>query len=63
MRIAECRNGKMVYRDSTLEEDTEFERMKAEMSEPETTPDERLNVLEATMDDIILLMADLIGGK
>ena len=53
----------MVYRNSTIEEDAEFERMKAEMAEPETTPEERLNVLEATTDDIILLMADLIGGK
>ena len=63
MRIAEYRNGKMVYRDSTVEEDAEFERMKAEMPEPETTPEERLNVLEATTDDIILLLAEMIGGK
>ena len=52
----------MVYRDATPEELAEFHRQQAEMPEPEPTPDERLSSLESTSNDIILLMADLIGG-
>lgn len=59
----------MVYRDATPEEEAEFERQQAEMPEPEPTAEERLNkleprtdALESTTDDMILLMADLIGG-
>ena len=57
----------MVYRDATPEEISEFERQREEMPEP--TPEERLDkleprtdALEDTTDDMILLMADLIGG-
>lgn len=32
-------------------------------SKPEPSPDERLDVLETTTDDIVLLMAELIGGE
>ena len=53
----------MVYRDATPEEIEEFERKQAEMPEPEPSPEERLDTLEATTDDMILLMADLIGGN
>lgn len=59
----------MVYRDATPEEEAEFERQKAEMPEPEPTAEERLDkleprtdALEDTTDDMILLMADLVGG-
>lgn len=59
----------MVYRDATPEEEAEFELHKAEIPEPEPTAEERLNkleprtdALEDTTDDMILLMADLIGG-
>lgn len=52
----------MVYRDATPEEEAEFERQRAEMPTPEPTPEERLDALETTTDDMILLMADLIGG-
>lgn len=52
----------MVYRDATPEEEAEFERQNEEMPEPEPTPEERLDALESTTDDMILLMADLIGG-
>ena len=52
----------MVYRDATPEEISEFERQQAEMPELEPTPEERLDALETTTDDMILLMADLIGG-
>ena len=37
----------MVYRDATPEEIAEFERQRAEMPEPEPTPEERLAELEA----------------
>lgn len=52
----------MVYRDATPEEISEFERQQAELPPPEPTPEERLDVLETTTDDMILLMAELIGG-
>ena len=52
----------MVYRDATPEEISEFERQQAEMPEPEPTPEDRLDALETTTDDMILLMADIIGG-
>ena len=53
----------MVYRDATPEEISEFERQQAELPPPEPTPEERLDILENTTDDIILMMADLIGGN
>lgn len=53
----------MVYRDATPEEIAEFERQQAELPPPEPTPEERLDTLETTTDDIILMMAELIGGE
>ena len=53
----------MVYRDMTAEEIAEAERLQAEMPEPEPTPEERLNTLETTTDDIVLMLADIIGGE
>lgn len=53
----------MVYRDMTLEEIAEAERLQADMPEPEPTPEERLNTLETTTDDIVLMLADIIGGE
>ena len=52
----------LVPRDATPEEEAEFERQQAELPPPEPTPEERLDALETTTDDMILLMADLIGG-
>ena len=52
----------LVDRDATPEEIAEFERIQAELPEPEPTPEERLDALETTTDDMILLMADIIGG-
>lgn len=63
MRIAEYKETGIVYRDATPEEIAEFERQKAEMPELEPTPEERLDALETTTDDMILLMAELIGGN
>lgn len=56
--VMEARNVEM-----TADEIAEFERQKAEMTEPEPTPEERLDALETTTDDMILLMAELIGGN
>ena len=53
----------MVYRDMTPEEISEAEKLQAEMPEPEPTPEERLNTLETTTDDIVLMLADIIGGE
>lgn len=49
-------------RDMTPEEIAEMEAMRAQMPKPVPTPEQRLDVLEGTTDDIILMMADLIGG-
>lgn len=59
----------IVYRDMTLEEIAELEKIQTEMPEPEPTAEERLDKveqrtykLESATDDIVLMMADLIGG-
>lgn len=63
----------MVYRDATPEEEAEAARQQAEFEEYEanreptidermTRSEERTDVLEATTDDVILMMAELIGG-
>lgn len=52
----------MVYRDMTPEEIAEVEKLQAEMPEPTPTPEERISVLETTSDDIVLMLADIIGG-
>lgn len=54
-------NGKPV--EMTDAEMSENERKQAEMPEPEPSPEERLDALETTTDDIVLLMAELIGGE
>ena len=55
--IMEAQNVEM-----TAEEIAELEAIQAQMPEPVPTPEERLDTLEGTTDDIILMMADLIGG-
>ena len=47
----------------TAEEIAEMEAMQAQMPEPVPTPEQRLDTLENTTDDIILMMADMIGGE
>lgn len=49
--------------DMTPEEIAEMERQQAEAPELEATPEERMAELETTTDDMILLMAELIGGN
>lgn len=56
--IMEARNVEM-----TAVEIAEMERQQAEMPEPEPTPEERLDSLETTTDDIVLMLADIIGGE
>ena len=63
MRIGEYTENGMVYRDATPEEDAEFELQREEMPDPEPSLEERLDALETTTDDMILLMADFIGGN
>ena len=55
--VMEPRNVEMA-----AEEIAELEAIQAQMPEPVPTPEQRLDVLEGTTDDIILMMADLIGG-
>ena len=56
--VMESRNVEM-----TAEEIAEMERQQAEMPKSEPTPEERMDALETTTDDMILLMAELIGGN
>ena len=56
--IMEAQNVEM-----TADEIAEMEAMRANTPAPSPTPEERLDVLEGTTDDIILMMADLIGGE
>ena len=60
----------MVYRDMTPEEIAELKKIQAEMPEPQPTAEERLDkveqrtyTLESATDDLVLMMADLIGGE
>jgi hypothetical protein len=62
MKAVEYKDGKTIYRDMTPEEIAELEAMQANTPTPPPTPEQRLDVLEGTTDDIILMMADLIGG-
>ena len=55
--IMEAQNVEM-----TPDEIAEMEAMQANTPTPPPTSEQRLNVLENTTDDIILMMADLIGG-
>ena len=50
-------------REMTVEEIAEFESQKSEIPKTEPTMEERLDALETTTDDMILLMAELIGGN
>ena len=56
--IMEAQNVEM-----TADEIAEMEAIQAQMPEPVPTPEQRLDVLENTTDDIILMMADMIGGE
>ena len=51
-----------VYRDASPDEVSEMERWQTELLEIEVTPEDRLKALENDADDVILMMAELIGG-
>lgn len=51
-----------IYRDMTPEEIAAWQQSMSDTPAPEPTTEERIAVLESTTDDIILMMADLIGG-
>ena len=63
--------GDTVFVDGEIREATEYdveffnelERISEVANQQEKTQEARLSALEATTDDIILLMADLIGGN
>lgn len=50
-------------RDMTPEELAEAEKFQVDMPKPVPTPEERLDTLESTTDDIVLMLADIIGGE
>lgn len=52
-----------IVREMTAAEIAQMEAIQAQMPEPQPTPEQRLDVLEGTTDDIILMMADMIGGE
>lgn len=54
--------GNEAPRDMTPDEIAEMEAMQANTPVPSPMPEERLGTLENTTNDIILMMADLIGG-
>ena len=60
----------MVYRDMTDEEVAEMEKMQTEIPDPQPTAEERLDkveqrtdTFESATDDIVLMLADIIGGE
>lgn len=61
MKLRVLENG--VYRDATPEEIAALEQAATQQPAPEQTSEERIAALEVTTDDIILMMAELIGGE
>ena len=58
--MKKCING--VISDMTPEEIAALEKMQTEAPAPTPTIEERVASLEATSNDVILMMAELIGG-
>lgn len=58
MKVVEYKDGKTNYRVMTPEEVAELERMHAQMPESAPTPEQRLDVLEPTTDDLVEIIAD-----
>lgn len=58
--IKTCING--IIRDMTPEEIAALEAQATEQPEPTPTIEERVESLENTSDDVILMIAELIGG-
>lgn len=51
-----------VLLEMTPELEAEWRKQISDTPAPEPTPEERIAALEATTDDMILMMAELIGG-
>lgn len=58
--MKKCINGQLI--DMTAAEIAELEKMQQSAPPPIPTPEERIAELENITDDIILLMAEIIGG-
>ena len=58
MKVVEYKDGKTNYRVMTPEEVAELEAMQTEMPEPQPAPEQRLDVLEPTTDDLVEIIAD-----
>lgn len=63
MRIAEYINGKLAYRDATQQEMAALKQAQENVLDLAPSMNERMRAAEAALDDIILMMADLIGGE
>lgn len=62
MTIKYYENNVLKSREMTPEEIASWEQSIADTPATEPTTEERVAALESTTDDIILMMADLIGG-
>lgn len=58
MKAAEYKDGKTIYRDMTPEEIAEIDALTAQTPAPSPTPEQRLDVLEPTTDDLVEIIAD-----
>ena len=58
MKVVEYKDGKTNYRVMTPEEVAELEAMQEGMPEPQPAPEQRLDVLEPTTDDLVEIIAD-----
>lgn len=63
MKIIAWKNGVKTERDMTPEEIAALEAQVIEQPEPTPTIEERVESLENTSDDVILMIAELIGGE
>ena len=52
-----------IIRDMTAEEIEQWQQSISDTPAPEPTTEERIAALETTTDDIVLMMAELIGGE
>lgn len=60
MNVKICENG--IYRDMTAEEIAELEKLATEMPAPESTPEERIAVLEKDNAELREALEALLSG-
>lgn len=63
MKVTTWKKGVKTERDMTPEEIAALEAQVIEQPEPTPTIEERVESLENTSDDVILMIAELIGGE